>query len=320
MRRGRSILLHSVPRASRSKALSTSFLQSSFSRHEDQESLSTFAQTIKSTFAQSPTGNKFLVVTRIQFFPNESVVLKIIMKILNSISSTSRYLKHRALAAGLGLGLAAGTAMAAPANDDFASAIDLTGAASGQTGSVSTGNQMGTNTDAATFQTGEPDPESAFAINSTTEDNAHGLFRRYNGPFLVTFGTLATQSFHKTKKFNCGDGGALLLNDRALSDRAEIILDKGTNRSRSFHGQVDKYTWVNIGSSFLMSDILVGNLFAQFETSGEIQTFRRRIWTQYARGLEDWASRNRVRLPFYNDLTEEHLDRVVSGLKSFRIG
>lgn len=225
------------------------------------------------------------------------------------------------------------------------------------------------------------------------EDNAHGLFGKYKGRHLGTFGALATQSFHETKNFNCGEGGALLINDRRFADRAEIVREKGTNRSRFFRGQVDKYTWVDIGSSYLPSDMLAAYLYAQFETSREIQEIRKRIWTHYEQGLEAWAYGNGVRLPivpkhceqayhmfylllpslkvrqalishlkalgitspfhylplhlsdkgkefggkagdcpvtenasdrllrlpFYNDLTEADLDRVVAGVLSFRI-
>ena len=87
------------------------------------------------------------------------------------------------------------------------------------------------------------------------EDNAHGLFARYKGKFTGTFGALATQSFHETKNVTCGEGGALLVNDPALVERALIIREKGTNRSQFFRGQVDKYTWVDIGSSYLPSDL-----------------------------------------------------------------
>jgi dTDP-4-amino-4,6-dideoxygalactose transaminase len=95
------------------------------------------------------------------------------------------------------------------------------------------------------------------------EDNAHGLFGTYKGRNLGTFGALATQSFHETKNFTCGEGGALLINDPAMVERAEIIREKGTNRSRFFRGQVDKYTWVDVGSSYLPSDILAAFLYAQ---------------------------------------------------------
>lgn len=84
---------------------------------------------------------------------------------------------------------------------------------------------------------------------AVVEDNAHGLFGKYKGKYLGTFGCLATQSFHETKNFTCGEGGALLINDLQYIERAEIIREKGTNRSRFFRGEVDKYTWVDIGSS-----------------------------------------------------------------------
>ncbi len=111
------------------------------------------------------------------------------------------------------------------------------------------------------------------------EDNAHGLYGTYDGAPLGTFGAMATQSFHETKNFSCGEGGALLLNDPALFERAEIIREKGTNRSRFFRGQVDKYTWVDVGSSYLLSDMLAALLCAQFEEHEEIQARREAIWS-----------------------------------------
>ncbi|MCX6056650.1 MAG: dTDP-4-amino-4,6-dideoxygalactose transaminase, partial [Chloroflexi bacterium] len=129
------------------------------------------------------------------------------------------------------------------------------------------------------------------------EDNAHGLFGKYRGKYLGTLGCLATQSFHETKNFTCGEGGALLINDPKYVERAEIIREKGTNRSRFFRGQVDKYTWVDVGSSFLLSDILAAFLFAQFEAREQIQTKRRQIWEYYATHLKDWGEENGVRLP-----------------------
>ena len=90
---------------------------------------------------------------------------------------------------------------------------------------------------------------------AVVEDNAHGLFGKYKGRHLGTFGCLAAQSFHETKNFTCGEGGALLINDQHYVERAKIIREKGTNRSRFFRGEVDKYTWVDIGSSYLPSDI-----------------------------------------------------------------
>jgi len=129
------------------------------------------------------------------------------------------------------------------------------------------------------------------------EDNAHGLFGKYRGKYLGTFGTFATQSFHETKNFSCGEGGALLINDDQYIERAEIIREKGTNRSRFFRGQVDKYTWVDIGSSYLPSDILAAFLYAQLEQRDKIQTKRKKIWDYYYEHLNDWAVENNVRLP-----------------------
>lgn len=129
------------------------------------------------------------------------------------------------------------------------------------------------------------------------EDNAHGLFGRYRGRYLGTFGQLATQSFHETKNIHCGEGGALLINDPQFIERAEIIREKGTNRSRFFRGQVDKYSWVDIGSSYLPSDILAAFLFAQLEVKDSIQEKRQSLWGQYSAGLCSWADKNGVRLP-----------------------
>ncbi len=129
------------------------------------------------------------------------------------------------------------------------------------------------------------------------EDNAHGLFGKYKGKYLGTFGSMATQSFHETKNFSCGEGGALLINDSELADRAEIIREKGTNRSRFFRGQVDKYTWVDIGSSYLPSDMLAAFLLAQFEERERIQSHRKHVWDMYHAGLKEWANLHDVRLP-----------------------
>lgn len=132
---------------------------------------------------------------------------------------------------------------------------------------------------------------------AVVEDNAHGLFGRYKGKLLGTFGAMATQSFHETKNFSCGEGGALLINDPALAERAEIIREKGTNRSRFFRGQVDKYTWVDIGSSYLPSDLLAAFLYAQFEQREKIQSHRKNVWDMYHAALQDWARKNDVQLP-----------------------
>jgi dTDP-4-amino-4,6-dideoxygalactose transaminase len=140
---------------------------------------------------------------------------------------------------------------------------------------------------------------------AVVEDNAHGLFGKYKGKYLGTFGCLATQSFHETKNLTCGEGGALLINDVQYVERAEIIREKGTNRSRFFRGQVDKYTWVDIGSSYLPSDILAAFLFAQLEARDQIQTKRRQIWEYYYEHLRDWAESRHVRLPIVPDHCEQ---------------
>ncbi len=133
------------------------------------------------------------------------------------------------------------------------------------------------------------------------EDNAHGLFGTYHGKYLGTFGCLATQSFHETKNFSCGEGGALLINDERYVERAEIIREKGTDRSRFFRGLVDKYTWTDIGSSYLPSDLLAAVLLAQFEARESIQARRKAIWFRYQRELAGWAAETGVGLPVVPD-------------------
>ncbi|MDA0989490.1 MAG: dTDP-4-amino-4,6-dideoxygalactose transaminase [Verrucomicrobia bacterium] len=129
------------------------------------------------------------------------------------------------------------------------------------------------------------------------EDNAHGLFGTYKGRHLGSIGCLGCQSFHETKNVSCGEGGALLVNQPNLIERAEIIREKGTDRSRFFRGEVDKYTWADVGSSFLPSDLLAAFLFAQLERWPSIQSARQQIWDRYHAGLASWATAHRVRLP-----------------------
>ncbi len=167
---------------------------------------------------------------------------------------------------------------------------------------------------------------------AVVEDNAHGLFGKYRGRWLGTFGDLATQSFHETKNITCGEGGALLVNNPSLLERAEIIRQKGTNRARFFRGEVDKYSWVDVGSSYVMSDVLAAFLYGQLECWSAIQNRRRAIWERYARELAGWASANGARLPvvpthceqawhmFYLILPSEGIRRaLISHLKIKRI-
>jgi dTDP-4-amino-4,6-dideoxygalactose transaminase len=140
---------------------------------------------------------------------------------------------------------------------------------------------------------------------TVVEDNAHGLFGRRRGRNLGTFGALAGLSFHETKNVSCGEGGALLLNDDAYVERAEILREKGTDRSRFFRGQVDKYTWVDVGSSFLPSDVLAAFLYAQLEARDSIQAARRRVWSLYNESLRDWAAASGVRRPYVPEGCEQ---------------
>ena len=130
------------------------------------------------------------------------------------------------------------------------------------------------------------------------EDNAHGLFGKYRGKYLGTFGSFATQSFHETKNITCGEGGALLINEKRYLERAEIIREKGTNRAQFFRGEVNKYSWEDIGSSYVMSDVLAAFLYGQLENWKKIQRKRKLIWDRYNNELIDWAKRRDIQTPF----------------------
>jgi dTDP-4-amino-4,6-dideoxygalactose transaminase len=132
---------------------------------------------------------------------------------------------------------------------------------------------------------------------AVVEDNAHGLFGRYRGRALGTFGVLATQSFHETKNVTCGEGGAVVVNDASFVERAEVIREKGTNRNQFFRGQVDKYTWVGLGSSYVQSELLAAFLYAQLEERDRIQAARRRLWERYADLLAPWAKERGIETP-----------------------
>ena len=129
------------------------------------------------------------------------------------------------------------------------------------------------------------------------EDNAHGLFGKYKGKNLGTLGHMATQSFHETKNVSCGEGGALVINDTSYVERAEIIREKGTDRSKFFRGQIDKYSWMDRGSSYVMSDLLAACLCAQLLESEMIQEKRSERWEFYNSNLKGWAKENSVDLP-----------------------
>ncbi len=129
------------------------------------------------------------------------------------------------------------------------------------------------------------------------EDAAQCLFARYRGRELGSIGDLGALSFHETKNVQCGEGGALLVNRDELIDRAELLLEKGTNRRQFIRGQVDKYSWVDVGSSFLPSEITAAFLLAQLEDAGAITERRLALWTRYHNGFADLEQREFVRRP-----------------------
>lgn len=140
---------------------------------------------------------------------------------------------------------------------------------------------------------------------AVVEDNAHGLFGKYRGRPLGTFGRFGTLSFHETKNVTCGEGGALVINQAADIEGAEIVREKGTDRSRFFRGQVDKYSWVGLGSSYVLSDLLAAMLLAQLEQRDRIQARRQAIWENYMHGLTPWAAARGIRLPIVPPACEQ---------------
>jgi dTDP-4-amino-4,6-dideoxygalactose transaminase len=129
------------------------------------------------------------------------------------------------------------------------------------------------------------------------EDAAQAIDSYHTGRPLGSLGHLSAFSFHETKNIISGEGGMLVINDERFVKRAEIIREKGTNRSAFFRGEVDKYGWVDVGSSFLPSEIISAFLFAQLENLQDIQANRIRIWERYQRELSEWASVNNIKLP-----------------------
>jgi dTDP-4-amino-4,6-dideoxygalactose transaminase len=131
------------------------------------------------------------------------------------------------------------------------------------------------------------------------EDNAHGLFAKENQSPLGTKSAMSTLSFHETKNVTCGEGGALVINEPNLIERAEIIREKGTNRSKFFRGAVDKYTWIDKGSSYVLSDINAAILLAQLEESNSIQMKRQEAFKKYMENLAEWALKCGALLPHH---------------------
>lgn len=138
------------------------------------------------------------------------------------------------------------------------------------------------------------------------EDAAQALLSDYHGRKLGSIGDMAALSFHETKNIISGEGGALLMNDPALSGRAEILWEKGTNRSQFFRGEVDKYTWVDVGSSYLPSELIAAFLWAQLEEADKIIAKRRRIFQKYMERFAGLAARGVFKVPFVADGASEN--------------
>jgi dTDP-4-amino-4,6-dideoxygalactose transaminase len=166
---------------------------------------------------------------------------------------------------------------------------------------------------------------------AVVEDAAQGVNARYKNRYLGTIGDFGCYSFHETKNYVCGEGGALLINtdDKAVQERAEVIREKGTNRSKFYRGEIDKYTWVDIGSSYLPSDILAAFLYAQLEKLDDIQQRRLRVDNAYKEALGPFEEEGLLRLPIVPDYAQHnaHLfyilfndhatrDGVIDGLKA----
>jgi len=129
------------------------------------------------------------------------------------------------------------------------------------------------------------------------EDAAQGVNAKYKDKYLGTIGDIGCYSFHETKNYQCGEGGAILINNPIFKERAEIIREKGTNRSKFFRGEVDKYTWVDIGSSYVGSDLLAAYLWAQFEELDKIKEIRKHIYEFYYDHLQDLQEKGIIQLP-----------------------
>ena len=133
------------------------------------------------------------------------------------------------------------------------------------------------------------------------EDAAHAIESKYGESYLGSIGDIGSYSFHETKNVVCGEGGAILINDERFVEKAEIIREKGTDRSKFFRGETDKYSWVDIGSSFLPSEILSAFLYAQFEKIDNINEKRSRIWNYYYKKLAGFEKKGLIRMPIIPD-------------------
>lgn len=139
------------------------------------------------------------------------------------------------------------------------------------------------------------------------EDAAQAVNSKYKGKYLGTLGDMGCYSFHETKNYVCGEGGAILINkDAEIMERAEIIREKGTNRTKFYRGEIDKYTWVDIGSSYIASDILAAFLYAQFEKLDNINEKRKKVFNYYYENLKHLAGSGRIGIPYTPEYSESN--------------
>ena len=155
---------------------------------------------------------------------------------------------------------------------------------------------------------------------SVIEDAAQGVNAEFKNKFLGTIGTLGAYSFHETKNYSSGEGGALIINNEDMIERAEILREKGTNRTKFARGEVDKYTWVDIGSSYLPSDILAASLYAQLEALDDINEMRKSVFQMYSDRLQPLVAEGFIELPYLPEecRTNYHMFYLLAGDLSVR--
>ncbi len=154
------------------------------------------------------------------------------------------------------------------------------------------------------------------------EDAAHGVNSKYKDKYLGTIGDIGAFSFHETKNFICGEGGAIVINNEKFVERAEIIREKGTNRTKFFRGEIDEYTWVDQGSSYLPSDLLAAFLYAQLENMDQINTRRANLYDYYYKALIPLVKNGKLKLPFVSDECDSnnHLFYIILNDENTRNG
>jgi dTDP-4-amino-4,6-dideoxygalactose transaminase len=136
------------------------------------------------------------------------------------------------------------------------------------------------------------------------EDAAHAYLAKYNGKFLGTIGDIGCLSFHESKNIHCGEGGAILLNNERFVERAEIIREKGTDRNKFFSGQIEKYTWVDIGSSFLLSELNAAFLYSQLRSASRVNQKRIQLWKAYKENLEEIVEEGKIEIAIIPEYCE----------------